>query len=371
MENSSVTENKKSVSPETYNSGHLYNFTGTHCCEPDVNGNSTCSPYCCSNPQFFPPVLNPTHEFEEKLHVVVPISNYHRYKSRYRLFLNFKKSIEKNPYVILYIVEIALGDRPFAVTEPNNPRHLQLRTKDEIWQKERSINLMVQRFPPTWQYMMAVDGDILFQNENFAQEIIHELQHNPVVQPFQNVVNLGPDGEIDSTYPSFAFQYFKDPESVKANKNKRYSFPHPGFGLCMRRDIFDSVGGFFDSAILGSGDHHAFYCFIGRADMSMPNNISEGYKKAVKEYEERCKRYIKGRIGYVKGIIHHQWHGKFKSRKYQERWSILINNNFDPSTDLKYDWQGLYQIDEDKPQLAIDIYKYMKLRNEDSIDNDK
>jgi hypothetical protein len=370
-------ESKNSVSGNEHDcnikdlNNHIDKFVSKHCCEPDANGNSNCSPFCCSEPQYFPPVLDCTHTYEEKLHVVVPISNYHRYKSRYRLFLNFKREIEKNPFAVLYIVEVALGDRPFAVTEHNNPRHLQLRTKDEIWQKERSVNLMVQRFPANWRYMAIVDGDIIFNNKNFAQETIHELQHTPICQMFQNVVNLGPAGEIDSTYPSFAFQYFKNPEYVRNNKLKKYHFPHPGFAWAMTKECFNALGGLFDVAILGSGDHHMAYSLIGRADVSLPVDISASYRKAVKEYEDRCNRFVKGHVGYVKGMIMHQFHGKFKDRKYQERWSILISNKFDPYTDLKPDWSGLYQIDVDKPQLSIDIRNYMKNRNEDSIDNDK
>jgi hypothetical protein len=49
--------------------------------------------------------------------------------------------------VEVYIVEVALNERPFVVTEPDNPKHLQIRTHSVIWHKENMINLMVLYAP--------------------------------------------------------------------------------------------------------------------------------------------------------------------------------------------------------------------------------
>jgi hypothetical protein len=305
-----------------------------------------------------------SYPIDDDLHIVVPINNYIRYKRRYELFQKFKETLLQTPKIKLYIVEIAFGDRPFAVTETGNPAHLQLRTDNELWHKENSINLMVQRFPPGWKYMAWVDGDIEFHNKNFAVETIHQLQHYPIVQMFQSVVNLGPTDEVVNTFKSFAYQY----HSGKKYQGDGYEVWHPGFAYACTRKAFNDIGGLLDFAILGAGDHHMALALIGQADKSLPGNVHGAYTRKVLEFQTRCERYIHRNIGYVNGTIIHHWHGPFKSRKYKERWSIITSNNFDPDNDIKRDCQGLYIFNTTNYKLRDDIRAYFRQRNEDSID---
>lgn len=302
---------------------------------------------------------------DEKLYIIACITNYVRYKRRYELFWKFKHMIDKLPNVSLYVVEVAFGDREFMVTEQNNSQHLQLRTNNELWHKENSINLMVQKLPSNWKYLAWVDADINFTNVNFVEETIHQLQHYRIVQMFQNVVNLNHEGGVVSTFNSFMYQYHK---GSPYNKNK-YEFWHPGFAWACTRDAWNGMGGLLDIAILGAGDHHMALAWIGLAERSLPVKIGDNYRRHVLNYQERCEKHIKRDVGYVPGTIIHSWHGSFKDRKYVERWGVLIDNKFDPDMDIKRDWQGLYIINnDDKIGLRDGIKKYFRARNEDSID---
>jgi hypothetical protein len=303
----------------------------------------------------------------EKLHVIVPINNYVMFSRRYELFWRFKELIEQIPIVELYIVEVAFGDRAFMCTEPNNPKHLQLRTSHELWHKENSINLMVQRLPDNWKYVAWVDGDIEFTNRNFAIDAIHMLQHYKIIQLFQSVCNLGPTGEVISTYKSFCSQYAT---GKKWHCQTKYEFWHPGFAWACTREAWNEIGCLIDYAILGAADHHMALCLIGRGKESLPGGVNINYRNKVMQFEKRCDRHIKRNIGYVSGTIIHNWHGKFKDRKYIERWDILTSNNYDPETDIKRDWQGLYIIEPDSFELRDGIRRYFRQRNEDSIDID-
>lgn len=317
---------------------------------------------------YFPPVQDDNGN-DELLHVVVPINNYVRYSKRYFLFFKFLKHMQKFPLIRLYIVEIAFGSRPFICTKEGNPRHLQLRTSDELWHKENSINLMVQRFPKNWKYMAWVDGDITFMNEEIDKETIQQLQHYQIVQMFESVVNMGAKGQVMNTHKGFGSQYIKRPSYEHDLKN-RYEFWHPGFAWAMTREAWNAIGGLIEFAILGAADHHMALCFIGQGRKSVPGNISKQYLKQIMEFEQRCNTFIKRDIGFVPGTIFHGFHGKMKDRKYIERWSIITKNEFDPATDIKKDWQGLFIFDTDKPKLRDEIRAYMRQRNEDSIDDD-
>jgi hypothetical protein len=301
-----------------------------------------------------------------KLHVIVPINNYVMYSRRYELFWRFKELIEQIPLVELYVVEVAFGDRAFMCTESNNPKHLQLRTSDELWHKENSINLMVQRLPPDWQYVAWIDGDLEFVNKKMAEEAIQKLQHYKIVQLFQNVCNFGPNGEVISTYTSFCSQYVNGKEW---SKQAGYEFWHPGFAWACTRTAWNEMGGLIDYAILGAADHHMALCLINKGRESVPGKVHPNYMSKVMQFQTRCLRHIKLNIGYVTGTILHYWHGKFKDRKYIERWDILTENNFDPEVDIKRDWQGLYILEPDSYMLRDGIRRYFRQRNEDSIDN--
>jgi hypothetical protein len=305
----------------------------------------------------------------DKLHVIVAINNYVRFKRRYELFWKFKADIEKIPHVVLHVVEIAFGDRAFMVTDKSNPNHVQLRTKSELWHKENSINLAVQRLPSDWKYVAWIDGDIQFMNLNFAAETIHQLQHYKIVQLFQSVCNLGAKGEVISMYKGFCWQYV---QGKQYNRNSGYEFWHPGFAWAATREAWNEMGGLIDFAILGAGDHHMALSLIGKGADSMPENISTSYRDQIMEFQDRCETDIKRNIGYVDGTIIHNWHGKFKNRKYIERWAVITNNKFDPNKDIHRDWQGLFTIDSiTKINLRDGIRSYFRQRNEDSVDNEE
>lgn len=254
----------------------------------------------------------------DKLHVVIPINNYAQWKRRYELFHQFCERMKKEKDIVLYIVEVALGDRPFMATERNNPRHLQLRTQHELWHKENSINLMVQRFDPSWKYMAWIDADITFDNKNFVQDTIHALQHYEIVQMFQSAINKGPNGEVLNTKKGFMYQYISGATFPYGKKGKYEEF-HPGWSWACTRSAFEHMGGLIDFAILGAGDHHMALAFIGKSEYSYHKDVHKNYKKLIKAFEKRCEKFIKRDVGYVKGTIIHEWHGSFTNRRYHDR----------------------------------------------------
>jgi hypothetical protein len=307
------------------------------------------------------------HAPTETLHVITCINNYVRYRRRYELFHKFKKQMDENKHVILYIVEIAFGDRPFMVTDHGNPRHLQLRTDTELWHKENALNLLVQRLPLDWKYMAWIDADLQFVNTDFAHETIHQLQHYKIVQMFATAANLGPGEEVISVHKGLMYQYLNGKITAKS---KQYSeFGHPGFAWAIRREAFTQMGGLIDFAILGAGDHHMALAWIGLVDRAFPPKISAQYQRRLYEFQSLCEEHIKRNVGYTPGTVLHSWHGSFQNRRYCERWQILIINDYNPDTDIKRDWQGLYTFATDaKIGLRDGIRLYFRQRNEDSID---
>lgn len=306
-------------------------------------------------------------------YVIAVITNPERYKRRPQLFKEFMARMDRYG-AQLYVVEGAFGDREYEVTDPTNPRHIRVQTESELWHKENLINIGISRLPATWKYVAWIDGDVDFVRPDWILETVHELQHHPVVQMFEDSVDLGPNHEILQTYKSFAYCY-KNGLPQKIVNGAAYSrrtspgtYWHPGYAWAATREAINTMGGMFDLGIVGAGDHHMACCLIGKGERSIPKGVHANYRKSVLAWQERALRLHKN-IGYIKGTIYHYWHGKKKDRRYKDRWQILTDNNFNPATDVHKDWQGVWTLYPGHDKLRDEIRNYFQARNEDSVDN--
>jgi len=324
----------------------------------------------------------------EPLYVVTTIFNSERFRSRYSLYEKFKKYI-KDSGAILYTVELAYGERAFAVTESGNPYHIQLRTGDiydvgdKLWFKENMINLGVQRLPSTWRYFAWIDADIQFARPDWVGETLHQLQTYHVVQMFSEAYQLTPNYNAQHKYQGFAHWYnnLYNADSLKGNVSKscyskelineknKSDWSHPGFAWAMRKDAFDHLGGLLDWAGLGSADWYMCRAFAGFYDIDyVAKSLGSSGCRMLTEWQNRSEKYIKRNIGYIEGALLHYWHGQRKDRNYKGREQFLIEAGFEPDLDLKRDWQGLWQLTDRSQQLRNGIRKYFKQRNEDNLE---
>ncbi len=303
----------------------------------------------------------------KNFYVIAVISNPIRYESRVRLFKEFEQHMLDSG-VKLYTVEMAFGDREHRVTQPCNARHIQLRTIEELWNKENMINIGISRLPSDWEYVAWIDTDVSFTRKDWALEAVHQLQHYEIVQLWDTALDLGPTQEVIQHHKSFAACHLRG-IAIKTSWDQYYTYAHPGFGWAATRKAIDTTGGLLDKAILGAGDHHMAWALIGRAKETMPGNIGKEYWDMVMTWQDRGLLLHKD-VGYVPGTLLHYWHGKKRDRRYEDRWKIITRNKFNPLVDIKKDWQGVYQLDDSRIKLRDDIRQYFRSRNEDSIDLD-
>jgi hypothetical protein len=258
------------------------------------------------------------------------------------------------------------------VTEEDNPNHLQLRFRQDIWLKENMINLGVKHLlPRNWKYMAWLDTDIHFRNPHWALEAIHQLQHYSVIQPWSDCMDLGFSGNVLKHYRSFCYQHRRGVPK-QCHPTQPYEYAHTGYAWACRRDFFEAVGGLLDWSILGSADHHMAWGLINKIHHSVHDKMTAKFKELALEWQRKAWRHCHGHVGFVKGSIEHSFHGpkvrKGAGRQYRERWQILIKHAFDPSHDLGYDSQGLIKV-MSKQNLINDCREYMLHRLEDSIED--
>lgn len=300
---------------------------------------------------------------EEKLNVIVVISNPCLYATRYKLCNEFISRLENDDYVNLYVVEMVYPEynKNFYVTDENNSNHLRVYSKSPLWHKENMINVGIKKLlPQNWKAVAWIDADIEFENITWAVDALKILNGcRDIIQLFSHCVDMDKEEKAMTIHSSFGYQYSKKIPYCSGGVN----FWHPGYAWAITRKAYEKVGGLYDLSILGSGDHNMAQSLLRNGLNSINNQCNMNYKKSIKVWENKAKDL---RLGYVPGVIRHYFHGDKKNRKYSERWMILVNNNYDPYLHVKYDKDGILVPTEECPEkLLEDIMVYFRERNED------
>lgn len=309
------------------------------------------------------------------LHAITVVFNPRRFRSRINLYRNFAKWVADSG-VKLLTVEIAFGDREYAVTSPNDPWHVQLFTRQELWHKERALNVGLHRLSQLvdWDYVSWMDADIKLARDDWAEETVHLLQHYAVVQMFGEARSLGPNHEtvyytrsIASNFEKYGkVDWYTNPGIKEVNPYVRAG--HPGLCWAFRRDELNDIGGWLDICVNGSGDLHMVGCYAGQWTLAGVETAPPGYAGAIRRYGELCDKHVRRNMSYMPGSCDHYWHGRSNDRGYEDRGRLIRKYRFNPSTDLIPDVQGLWKWNLADPrvrEMAIEVRRSLAARNED------
>ena len=301
---------------------------------------------------------------EEKLHVILVVSNPCLYARRYILMKEFLLRFEnEEPNVIVYVVELAYGNQDYYMTKSDNPRHLQLRTETPIWHKENMINLGVKYLLPSdWKAFAWIDADVEFLNANWATDALRILNGSrDIVQLFSQSINM------DAKKDSIVINHSAGFKCCEGNdyRGEGTDYWHPGYAWAMTRKAYEKIGGLYEYGILGSGDYIMLLSLLGRdvCYFDVMNHLHD-YKNSANEHFKLKIKDLK--FGYVPGTLKHYFHGSKANRKYDERRNILIKYNYSPYQHLVKDELGILIPSSQFPEeMKKDIFKYFKERNED------
>lgn len=334
----------------------------------------------------------------DKFYLITPIMNSPRYKVRAENYRKFK-AIAESAGIKLITVEAAFGDRPFEVTERDNPFHLQYRTHDELWLKECLVNRAIEyilQIDPDAEYAMWQDSDCFPMSppREYYLEVWHQLQHFEFVQCWKYLQDFGPDyqpiGQVQLSFmATYEMNGFQIPQErtvrrgalindmvVRANNKPEYSGRYGAPGLAWAASIgrdsaLSKCGGLIDWTILGAGDWHMAMSLVsGHDPVRKDGQPLSKYLQKIYDWQVRAERWIKRDVGYVNTTLGHWFHGTKLNRKYATRGQILVDCDFDPDVDIKRDSQGIYVLEtyEERQIRLRDLLRYyFSVRNEDSI----
>jgi hypothetical protein len=305
------------------------------------------------------------------LHVVTAVSNPIRWASRTALArAAIGEWIADGANVTL--VECAYGDRDYELADIPGVNHIPVRARTVVWGKECLLNIGVSRLPHDARYIAALDADIHFRKRSWAAETVHALQLYPVVQPWVDAYDLGPNDEHLQAHKSFCSLHQAGKPVVPTGPRfwkfagGPYDYSHTGYGWAYTRAFLDEVGGLIEIAGMGSADHHMAYALVGEVDSSMPSaEVSSAYADALRRWQMRAIQAANYKLGSVPQTIEHAFHGRKEARGYQSRWSMFLEHGFDPETDLKRNSYGVLEFAGNKPDLERTFEQYLRSRDED------
>jgi hypothetical protein len=300
---------------------------------------------------------------EEKLNVIIVLSNPCLYAKRYILLREFVKRIEEEEECVnLFIVEMIYNNQKFIITDRKNKNHLQLKTEVPLWHKENMINLAVKYLlPKKYKAFAWIDADIEFENSSWALDTLKILNGcKDVVQIFSHCIDMSSNNTNMNIFNGFGYSF---------NKNKKYTskgidYWHPGYAWAITRKAYEKIGGLYDKGVLGSGDNVMAMAFINKCQFMNNDNYNDDYNNSMLDYQEKASKL---RLGYTPGVIRHHYHGSKQNRQYTERWKILMKYSYSPLQHVTYDENGIliptiFFSDEFKE----DIMNYFRERKEDN-----
>lgn len=288
------------------------------------------------------------------LNTIVVYYNFCNYISRYNVT---KKFVDKyNDILELYIVELALENQDFKLTDKNNKNHLQLKTKNFLWYKENLINIAINKLlPKNWQHVCWIDCNLEFENDDFIGKTLDKLQQYDFVQMFSTIKYFDTNNDIIETYKSFIYSI---------NTGLDLSSKPGGAWACTRKG-YKKIGKLFDTSLCESD------CILAHA-LGLKQNY---YKNLNSKYTKNVDSYVQNIINnditvhFANNKVIYYWHGSQENRNYHVfRKNMIMKYNYDPENHINYDETGLICSTVFCPEKLLKYYeKYFYSRREDSL----
>jgi hypothetical protein len=301
----------------------------------------------------------------DDLWLITTYFNPNGYKTKRENYDRFRERIDGR--IPLLTVECAFGDVEFAL--PACGSVVRVRGRDVMWQKERLLNVALERLPASCTKVAWLDADVMFENADWATEAAGRLASCPVLQLFDRAVRL-PRGVLvdDGTcevYPGFAAVAARAPHQLLCGDFAAHG--HTGFGWAARREVL-AARGFYDACIAGSGDHMMAHAFAGDWTSGCVDRIigpANRHRSYFVAWSRETYRHVRAQVGFVPGSVLHLWHGEVRDRRYVERNRELAAFDFDPVRDIRVGPSGCWEWSSAKPKLHNWARAYFGQRLED------
>ena len=255
---------------------------------------------------------------------------------------------------------------------------VQIDGQDVMWQKERLLNLALERVPNDCDKIAWLDCDVVFGSDDWAEQASRALDRHVVVHLFHERHNLPRhatgDGPRSWRALAASCSVVSRLAAGEASPEDLFSADAPldrgstaGLAWAARRDVLDRHG-LYDACILGTGDRAILCAALGRLDYGARSTLmNDRWRRHYLEWARPYSESVKGRVASIPGQLFHLWHGDIEDRQYGERHRRLQAFDFDPYNDIALDDGGTWRWNSDKKALHAFVRSYFESRNEDGV----
>lgn len=253
----------------------------------------------------------------------------------------------------VFAAEVAFPGQEFVDPEA----FLQLRAGPEhfLWQKERLLNLIVEKLPEEYDAVAWIDTDAILLNREWPLEAMTALNEYAAVQPWDQWHYTNREGRVDLTVCSIG------PLGERLIRPGKMTAA-PGGAWVARRDVFP----LYDRHALGGGDSALIEAWLDRPNCFVVRKFSAECIGHFANWQAEAWPKVRGRVTSLPGDVIHLYHGDVVNRRYVARHQILVRHGFDPARHVEVDEQGLLVWSEEAPiTLRQEVREYFFSRQED------
>jgi hypothetical protein len=265
-------------------------------------------------------------------------------------FLEVKSMLDAAE-IPLFTAECIIGDTPQLIPDPT----LLTRSKSSLFYKEQLFNMLEKKIPANYTKLIFLDSDIIFSVPNWVDMISKKLNTCSALQPFSKAVYL--DASRNAFRKIISWAKYSNIKYMRLLGHQINT--HPGFCWAFNRNFLKDIGGFFDKAIIGSGDAAVSTIFASYGYNFKSSFIQNDYIKWL------GNAHLKPRTSsYLDIDIYHLYHGSIDNRQYAHRHTFPELLKIKKWDDAVYvNDYGMYEIKN--PEINEVLKNYFLSRKED------
>jgi hypothetical protein len=275
------------------------------------------------------------------------------YTGSSRIIMNYLYTIEKMKIVGIPVFTIELV---ITGSNPTIEDAFHVYGSSYLFQKENLLRILETKIPEKYTKLLFLDSDIIFENPDWYNMLSVILDTHDVSHCFETA------NWLDITYRRSILEgktlilsdNITNASILDNNHAIKY---HSGFGWAFTRLWYNKVG-YFDKAIIGSGDAFFVYGLFGiKFNNGENNNI---YEKELDKWLLKMKPLPT--VSYLPVIVYHMFHGSLSNRNYVKR-HLLLNNIEDA---IFKNQDGVFELTNQ--EYNKQLYEYFKDRKDDMIE---
>lgn len=304
-----------------------------------------------------------------KLAILTTYSNFMSWKIRKYQVEQFIAGLVDQPFDV-FIVECAYKNDKHSLRDSKNISIIPVRSNTVLWHKENMLNIAINRLIPKYDKFMWVDVDISFSKDIniVVLEVIQALNKWHTIQPWRVCIDDG-DHSMGEGFCARACRnlpIIQGPNAPKGWK-ETYGLAQCGYSWALTKEYIDITNGLIDFCLLGGADSVMAHSLIGKGPTVLLKGLTNSFSSRISDWQQKAFGNLS--FYYLENFIHHSYHGAYKNRKYEDRYQIFVNHDFDLDKDAFKNEEGLWEIYPKNRALIRDVEGYFESRKEDESVN--